>query len=197
MQHADGGDLLQKINEAKEKKIYFKESQVWRVLIETVHGLKVMHSLNVMHRDIKSANIFLCQPKPKNTTTEQNQSSLTVTGHSMRNSSGLVMDSPAGELLYQAKLGDMNVSKVTLHGMNRTQTGTPYYASPEVWRDESYSLKSDIWSLGCVIYEMLALLPPFQANDMSQLYSRVQNGTYSRIPSHYSNDIWSIVHAML
>jgi NIMA (never in mitosis gene a)-related kinase len=55
----------------------------------------------------------------------------------------------------------MNVSKVTNQGMNSTQTGTPYYASPEVWRDESYSLKSDIWSLGCVIYEMLALKPPF------------------------------------
>jgi len=34
--------------------------------------------------------------------------------------------------------------------MNSTQTGTPYYASPEVWRDETYSFKSDIWSLGCV-----------------------------------------------
>jgi len=36
---------------------------VWRVLIETVHGLKQMHELNIMHRDIKSANVFLCQPK--------------------------------------------------------------------------------------------------------------------------------------
>ena len=40
-------------------KVFFKESQVWRVLIEIVHGLRVMHSLKIMHRDIKSANIFL------------------------------------------------------------------------------------------------------------------------------------------
>jgi NIMA (never in mitosis gene a)-related kinase 1/4/5 len=73
----------------------------------------------------------------------------------------------SGSLLYQAKLGDMNVSKVTTQGMNQTQTGTPYYASPEVWRDEAYSFKSDIWSLGCVIYEMLALRPPFTAVDMN------------------------------
>lgn len=52
------------------------------------------------------------------------------------------------------KLGDLNVSKVN-HDKNKlcyTQTGTPYYASPEVWRDEPYDLKSDVWSFGCVIY---------------------------------------------
>ena len=56
-----------------------------------------------------------------------------------------------------AKLGDMNVSKVTEASLAYTQTGTPYYASPEVWRDEPYSYKSDIWSLGCLLYEMCAL----------------------------------------
>jgi NIMA (never in mitosis gene a)-related kinase 1/4/5 len=52
-----------------------------------------------------------------------------------------------------AKLGDMNVSKVAKKGMLYTQTGTPYYASPEVWKDQPYDSKSDIWSLGCVLYE--------------------------------------------
>lgn len=51
-----------------------------------------------------------------------------------------------------AKLGDLNVSKVTRKGFGETQTGTPYYASPEVWKDETYDFKSDIWSLGCVLY---------------------------------------------
>ena len=41
------------------------------------------------------------------------------------------------------------------------QTGTPYYASPEVWRDEPYDMRSDVWSYGCVIYEMTALEMPF------------------------------------
>jgi NIMA (never in mitosis gene a)-related kinase len=50
------------------------------------------------------------------------------------------------------KLGDLNVSKVLKKGMAYTQTGTPYYASPEVWQDQPYDMKSDIWSLGCVIY---------------------------------------------
>ena len=50
------------------------------------------------------------------------------------------------------KLGDLNVSKVLKKGLAYTQTGTPYYASPEVWQDQPYDMKSDIWSLGCVIY---------------------------------------------
>lgn len=63
------------------------------------------------------------------------------------------------------KLGDMNVSKVS-KGMCETQTGTPYYASPEVWKDQPYDKKSDIWSLGCVLYETITLKPPFRAEDM-------------------------------
>ena len=55
------------------------------------------------------------------------------------------------------KLGDLNVSKVLKRGMAYTQTGTPYYASPEVWQDQPYDMKSDMWSLGCIIYEMAAL----------------------------------------
>ena len=59
------------------------------------------------------------------------------------------------------KLGDLNVSKVVAGNLAYTQTGTPYYASPEVWRDEPYDSKSDIWSLGCIVFEMAMLRPPY------------------------------------
>ena len=78
----------------------------------------------------------------------------------------------------QAKLGDLNVSKIVKKGLSYTQTGTPYYASPEVWRDMPYDSKSDIWSLGCVLYEMCALVPPFRADDMQGLYKKVIKGLW-------------------
>lgn len=81
------------------------------------------------------------------------------------------------------KLGDMNVSKITERGFCMTQTGTPYYASPEVWKDEPYDEKSDIWSLGCVLYELITLKPPFRAEDMEGLFKKVTRGIYQRLPS--------------
>lgn len=59
------------------------------------------------------------------------------------------------------KLGDLNVSKIAKEANLKTQTGTPYYASPEVWSDKPYDHRSDIWSLGCVTYELITLNPPF------------------------------------
>jgi len=96
------------------------------------------------------------------------------------------------------KLGDMNVSKVANNkGLNYTQTGTPYYASPEVWRDEPYNFKSDIWSLGCVIYELITFNPPFQAEDMQGLFRVVNKGQYPRIGKNYSKDLNYFIKILL
>ena len=69
-----------------------------------IRGLKALHEFKVLHRDLKSANVFLTKDG-------------------------------------QVKLGDMNVSKVAKKGLLYTQTGTPYYASPEVWNDKPYDFK--------------------------------------------------------
>ena len=124
MEYADKGDLFELISQYKKKKEHFEENEIWDALIQLLNGLKSLHDLNILHRDLKSANVFLF-------------------------SNGLV------------KLGDLNVSKITKKGLGYTQTGTPYYASPEVWKSNPYDSKSDIWSLGCVIYEMAKLIPPF------------------------------------
>ena len=89
------------------------------------------------------------------------------------------------------KLGDLNVSKVAkgAAGLLYTQTGTPYYASPEVWKDQPYDSKSDVWSLGCVLYEVAALQPPFRASDMDGLFKKVLKGIYPKIPTHYSDEL--------
>mmetsp|Transcript_9466 Transcript_9466/g.8333 ORF Transcript_9466/g.8333 Transcript_9466/m.8333 type:complete len:160 (+) Transcript_9466:422-901(+) len=96
-----------------------------------------------------------------------------------------------------AKLGDMNVSKVAKKGLLSTQTGTPYYASPEVWKDLPYNSSSDIWSLGCVLYEMICLKPPFLANDMEELYEKVCIGKYKDIPETFSFELRRVLSLML
>ena len=95
------------------------------------------------------------------------------------------------------KLGDLNVSKIAKNGLLYTQTGTPYYASPEVWKDQPYDDKSDIWSFGCVIYEMTALDTPFKAEDMEGLGKAVTDGKYPAIPSFYSNELAGVIKMML
>lgn len=89
----------------------------------------------------------------------------------------------------ELKLGDLNVSKISKSGLASTQTGTPYYASPEVWSDLPYNGKCDIWSMGCVLYEMTTFRPPFMAPDIHTLKKRIIAGHYDRISSFYSEEL--------
>jgi NIMA (never in mitosis gene a)-related kinase 1/4/5 len=65
--------------------------------------------------------------------------------------------------------------------------------SPEVWKDQPYDGKSDIWSLGCVLYEMAALKPPFRADDMEGLYKKVIRGIYPKISNQYSSELHNVI----
>ena len=160
MEYADDGDLKSKISEILKKHLFFEESTIWNVLIQTLEGLKYLHKNNIIHRDLKSANIFLTK-------------------------NGFI------------KIGDLNVSTIAKKGVASTQTGTPYYASPEIWNDKPYNSKCDIWSLGCIIYEMANLHVPFRGTSLQQLYSKIMKGIYPQISIKYSNDLKNIIRIIL
>ena len=161
MEYADRGDLSKRIEEEKKRNRYFNERDIWRIFIQLVKGLKSLHDLNIIHRDIKSSNIFLF-------------------------SDGT------------AKLGDLNVCKILSEDtLGKTQAGTPSFAAPEVWMEKPYGLKSDIWSLGCVLYEITALKCPFRADNIVELNNKILVGSFKRIPKKFSNDLNNMIEHMI
>ena len=160
LEYADDGDLQTKIISKKKFGCFFEEKTIWSIFIQMVKGLNELHKRKIIHRDLKSANIFL-----------------------MKN--GI------------CKLGDLNVAKVVENGLLRTQTGTPYFASPEIWEDKPYSFKSDIWSIGCILYQMAGLKMPFQGKNIKEVYYNLKNINIPPLPEIYSPDLMYMVKKLL
>lgn len=64
--------------------------------------------------------------------------------------------------------------------------GTPYYLSPEIIESKPYSFKTDIWSLGVILYELCSLKPPFNADSLHFLALKIVRGAYTPLPNQYS-----------
>ncbi|SPN99968.1 related to NIMA-like protein kinase [Cephalotrichum gorgonifer] len=96
------------------------------------------------------------------------------------------------------KLGDFGLSKmIKSQDFASTYVGTPYYMSPEICAAERYTLKSDIWSLGCIIYELCAREPPFNAKTHYQLVQKIKTGKYNPLPSCYSDELSATIQECL
>ena len=92
------------------------------------------------------------------------------------------------------KLGDFGLSKVMQsHDFASTYVGTPFYMSPEICAAEKYTLKSDIWSLGCIIYELCTREPPFNAKTHFQLVQKIKEGKIAPLPAVYSSELYAII----
>ncbi|KAH7197923.1 kinase-like domain-containing protein [Fusarium flagelliforme] len=92
------------------------------------------------------------------------------------------------------KLGDFGLSKmIKSHDFASTYVGTPFYMSPEICAAEKYTLKSDIWSLGCIIYELCAREPPFNAKTHFQLVQKIKDGKFPALPDVYSPELYQVI----
>jgi len=159
-EYADGGDLSEKIKE--QNKTPFKESDILDYFTQICLALKHIHEKKIIHRDLKSGNVFLMK-------------------------SGLV------------KLGDFGIAKTFKNTMDKAKTmvGTPYYLSPEIIQGKLYDNKSDIWSLGVLLYEMMTFKMPFEANTLPMLSMKIMRGNYTPPSSMYTKDLREIVSKCL
>ncbi|XP_063284946.1 serine/threonine-protein kinase Nek5-like isoform X2 [Pelobates fuscus] len=163
MEYCDGGNLMNKINLNRLRRVLFEEDQILSWFVQISLGLKHIHDRKVLHRDIKAENIFLSR-------------------------NGTV-----------AKLGDFGLARLLNYSMElvRTQAGTPVYQSPEIWQNQRYNNKTDIWSLGCVLYELCALKHPFDAPEIPQLKSKICRGFFEPISAKYSYDLRGLISQLL
>ncbi|XP_015707363.1 serine/threonine-protein kinase Nek3 isoform X1 [Coturnix japonica] len=138
--------------------VHFLFFQILCWFVQMCLGVKHIHDKRVLHRDIKSKNVFLTQ-------------------------NGKV------------KLGDFGSARLLAHPVSYacTYVGTPYYVPPEIWENMPYNNKSDIWSLGCILYELCTLRHPFQANSWKHLILKICKGSYSPLPSHYSYELHYLI----
>ncbi|KZF20865.1 kinase-like protein [Xylona heveae TC161] len=96
------------------------------------------------------------------------------------------------------KLGDFGLSKILAsHDFASTYVGTPFYMSPEICAAERYTLHSDLWSLGCIIYELCAREPPFNAKTHFDLVQKIKIGKIESLPPIYSKELQSVIRDCL
>ncbi|XP_028613574.1 serine/threonine-protein kinase Nek1 [Grammomys surdaster] len=156
MDYCEGGDLFKRIN--AQKGTLFQEDQILDWFVQICLALKHVHDRKILHRDIKSQNIFLTKD-------------------------GTV------------QLGDFGIARVlnSTVELARTCIGTPYYLSPEICENKPYNNKSDIWALGCVLYELCTLKHAFEAGNMKNLVLKIISGSFPPVSLHYSYDLRSLL----
>ncbi|CAD5115258.1 DgyrCDS4252 [Dimorphilus gyrociliatus] len=160
MGFCEGGDLFSKLKE--QRSVPLEERQIVEWFVQISMALQYMHERNILHRDLKTQNIFLTKASI-------------------------------------IKVGDLGIAKVldNPNDMASTLIGTPYYMSPELFSNKPYNHKSDVWALGCCVYEMATLKHAFNAKDMNSLVYKILRGKLPSMPKIYSDELVTMIRAML
>ncbi|KAM4741605.1 serine/threonine-protein kinase Nek4 isoform 3-T3 [Anableps anableps] len=160
MGFCEGGDLYHRLKQQKGELL--PERQVVEWFVQIAMALQYLHERNILHRDLKTQNIFLTKTNI-------------------------------------IKVGDLGIARVleNQNDMASTLIGTPYYMSPELFSNKPYNHKSDVWALGCCVYEMSTLKHAFNAKDMNSLVYRIVEGKLPPMPSQYHPHLGDLIKSML
>ena len=161
MEYCDNGDLCNFLKHKKKKGIPLEEDLIWQIFIKITLGLTAIHKMKILHRDLKTLNIFLNKDM------------------------GI-------------KIGDLGVAKeLNQASFAKTLIGTPYYLSPEMCQDMPYNQKSDVWALGCILYELCTFRHPFNATNQGALIIKILNSNPEPIFNCYSSQLQYLVNQIL
>ncbi|GAA5890408.1 hypothetical protein JCM8208_004860 [Rhodotorula glutinis] len=171
MEYCAGGDLAGVITRCRKNGQSLPEDVVWTYLAQITLALHDCHS-ETDSQGRKKPVILHRDIKPENVFLDEN---------------------------HNLKLGDFGLSKAMEQAaMTQTYVGTPYYMSPELINGQPYDVKSDIWALGCLIYELCAGHPPFhEARTQPELAVLIREGKIPELPKAYSPRLGQVVKAML
>ena len=161
MEYCDKGDLNDFILRKKEENKLIEEEIIWNLFIKITIGLAHIHKMKILHRDLKTMNIFLKDE-------------------------------------FQVKIGDLGVAKILLkNSFAKTLIGTPYYLSPEICEEKPYNDKSDVWALGCILYELCTYKHPFDAKSQGALILKIMRNIPEDINQYYSNELRNLIFLLL
>ena len=161
MEYCDKGDLNDFILRKKEENKLIEEEIIWNLFIKIAIGLAHIHKMKILHRDLKTMNIFLKDE-------------------------------------FQVKIGDLGVAKILLkNSFAKTLIGTPYYLSPEICEEKPYNDKSDVWALGCILYELCTYKHPFDAKSQGALILKIMRNIPEDINQYYSNELRNLIFLLL
>ncbi|KAF7790749.1 hypothetical protein EIP86_001706 [Pleurotus ostreatoroseus] len=182
MEYCGGGDLSGVIKQAQRHGRPIPEDTVWNYFMQLLLALNYCHHPPAHGR------------KSEGSSSDEARDRRVQILHRDLKPDNVFLDES-----HSVKLGDFGLSKALAQtSFAQTYVGTPYYMSPELMQEKAYDSKSDIWSLGCLIYELCALKPPFhEAKTHAELSILIRNGRIPPLPKGYSPALSAVIKAML
>ncbi|KAG6040403.1 hypothetical protein E4U41_000647 [Claviceps citrina] len=190
MEYCGNGDLGRVIKDLHHKGQRAQESFVWSIFSQLVMALYRCH-YGVDPPEVGANALGLTQGSASGTP-KVPAGAMTILHRDLKPENVFLGEDNS------VKLGDFGLSKmIKSHDFASTYVGTPFYMSPEICAAEKYTLKSDIWSLGCIIYELCAREPPFNAKTHYQLVQKIKEGKVATLPDMYSPELNRVIQDCL